>query len=78
MSIGNKIVERIRQGGFSPLELQYDPALKSLIEQILNEQKISWETDFSNGDPEWEEWEHTLYHEAETGLMPRDIEEVIK
>ena len=28
MSIGNKIVERIRQGGFSPLELQYDPALK--------------------------------------------------
>ncbi len=78
MSIGNQIIERIRQGGFSPLELEYNPALKSLIEQILNEQKISWEQDFSNGDPEWEEWESTLYHEAETGLLPRDIEDVIK
>ena len=78
MSIGNHIVERIRQGGFSPLELEYNPALRSLIEQILNEQKISWEHDFSNGDPEWEDWESTLYHEAETGLLPRDIEEVIK
>ena len=78
MSIGNDIIERIRQGGFSPLELEYNPALKSLIEQILNEQKISWEQDFSNGDPNWEEWESTVYHEAETGLLSDDIEEVIK
>ena len=78
MSIGKHIVERIRQGGFSPLELEYNPALNGFIEQIVHEQKIAWVKKFDNGDPEYADWDAALFMPAETDLLAEDVEAIVK
>ena len=64
VSSGKYIVDKIRQGGFAPHEIETDQILQRFINQIAPEQKISW------GDPNNE-------HKGYIGLSAPETESFI-
>lgn len=64
VSSGKYIVDKIRQGGFAPREIETDQILQRFINQIAPEQKISW------GDPNNE-------HKGYIGLSALETESFI-
>lgn len=70
MSIGKKIIDKVRQGGFLSFEMTSDPSFLSFLEQIANEQKVSWIDEIEEDTGVW--------HDGDTALLPEDINDIVK
>lgn len=70
MSIGKNIVDKVKLGGLLPVEIDIDPNIKNFLEQIANEQKVSWAA--------WIEEDAGVWHQGDTNLLPEDVVSIVK